>query len=333
MSASGAPPKLRYRSHRFRGAGAHAALGSEHRSFQQKMNQRVTYLKAQADEHASGATSSSNELQRKAVRESELEKRLEVEISLRATMQAEKDAQVFDLQKKVAEATTRLRQAEARSASLKSSLESSAGELNAIAAQRAVLLDEKEKMQALWEKSLTDHFNSLHETQTELADAKEASKTGGAATHKTVRGLEEKLAEYRAIVDRVQTKKEGLLRKRTRSRLVKQTWHVKLFKLVGTSLLHRDTDNSNSGEKSYALDASSTCELVTDANSGGGRVMRHSFKVLNAAKDEIILAAIDRVDMAEWCDAIKEAVADLSAVEQRKADTKKRFDEDGQTES
>ena len=185
-------------------------------------------------------------------------------------------------------------------------------------------------MQALWEKSLTDHFNSLHETQTELADTKEAHKSGGATNAKTVAALEEKLAEYRAIVDRVQTKKEGLLRKRTRSRLVKQTWHVKLFKLVGTSLLHRDTDNAGGGEKSLTLDARATVELITDANSGGGRVMRHSFKVLNAAKDELILAAIDRVDMAEWVDAIKEAIADLDADEARKADTKKRFEEDGQ---
>ena len=100
-------------------------------------------------------------------------------------------------------------------------MESSASELNAIAAQRAVLLDEKEKMQALWEKSLTDHFHSLHETQTQLDDAKAKSSTSEGTTAARVAELEGALEEYRAIVEKVQTRKEGLLRKKTRSRLVK----------------------------------------------------------------------------------------------------------------
>ncbi|KAH8071838.1 GTPase [Aureococcus anophagefferens] len=308
---------------------AHAALGTEHKGFQQKMNQRITYLKSQLDEHQSTTSSTSSELQRKAVRESELEKRLEVEIGLRATMQSEKDALVFDLQKKLAETTTRLRQAETKNASLKSSLESSASELNAIAAQRAVLLDEKEKMQALWEKSLTDHFNNLHSTQSALDDHKKQAAVGGAAAGKKMEDMENQLDEYRKLVEQVQTKKEGLLRKRTRSRLVKQTWHVKLFKLVGNALLHRDTDNSASGEKSHELDADTTVEPITEANGGGGRVMRNSFKVANGRDDDLMLAAIDRVDMAEWIDAIQQTIDDMASTAKKTASQKAAFDEQG----
>ena len=308
---------------------AHAALGTEHKGFQQKMNQRITYLKSQLDEHQSTTSSTSSELQRKAVRESELEKRLEVEIGLRATMQSEKDALVFDLQKKLAEATTRLRQTETKNASLKSSLESSASELNAIAAQRAVLLDEKEKMQALWEKSLTDHFNNLHSTQSALDDHKKQAAVGGAAAGKKMEDMENQLDEYRKLVEQVQTKKEGLLRKRTRSRLVKQTWHVKLFKLVGNALLHRDTDNSASGEKSHELDADTTVEPITEANGGGGRVMRNSFKVSNGRDDDLMLAAIDRVDMAEWIDAIQQTIDDMASTAKKTASQKAAFDEQG----
>ena len=199
----------------------------------------------------------------------------------------------------------------------------------AIAAQRAVLLDEKEKMQALWEKSLTDHFNNLHSTQTELDAHKTQGKAAEASTSEKMADMEAKLAEYREIVDQVQTKKEGLLRKRTRSRLVKQTWHVKLFKLVGASLLHRDTDNAQSGEKTYNLDADTVVEQITDANSGGGRVMRNSFKVSNTSDDDLMLAAIDRVDMAEWIDAIQQTIDDMASTAKKTASQKAAFDEQG----
>lgn len=298
---------------------AHSQLTNEHRAYQQKMNQRVTYLKSQLDEHQSTSTSTSTELQRKAVREVELEKRLEVEINLRASLQSEKDAQIFDLQKKLAEATTRLRQTETKAAQLKTSLESSHGELNQIAAQRAVLLDEKEKMQALWEKSLTDHFNSLHETQSELAETKAKSKESGEETSRKFKDMEAKLVEYRRIVEQVQTKKEGLLRKRTRSRLVKQTWHVKLFRIVGASLLHRDHDNTATGEKTFKLDADSTCELVTDSR------VKNAFKV-NSADDELVMAAIDKIDMQEWVDAINDVIADCKTKHAKAADMKQRWD-------
>ena len=153
--------------------------------------------------------------------------------------------------------------------------------MNQVAAQRAVLLDEKEKMQALWEKSLTDHFNSLHETQSELEDAKAKTKTKGSNSDTTIKDLEAKLEEYRLIVNQVQTKKGGLLRKRTRSRLVKQTWHVKSFRLLNHALLHRDTDNAGAGEKTFTLDSESCAELITEANAGGGRVVRNSFKAVS----------------------------------------------------
>ncbi|KAJ1449469.1 guanylate-binding protein [Pelagophyceae sp. CCMP2097] len=309
---------------------AHAALGSEHRTFQQKMNQRITYLKSQLDEHSSSSSTTVGELQRKAVREVELEKRLEVEINLRATMASDKDAMVFDLQKKLAEATTRLRQTETRSNALKQQLESAQAELNQIAAQRAVLLDEKEKMQALWEKSLTDHFNSLHETQAELEEHKARSTDKGTTSSAKMGEMESKLSEYRQIVERVQTRKEGLLRKRTRSRLVKQTWHVKQFRVVGHALLHRDTDNSGHGEKTFTLDAKAAVEVLTEANSGGGRVMRNSFRLTSGDgnKEELILAAIDRLDMQEWIDALNEVITDLAGKDAKHEDIKKRFKEE-----
>jgi len=300
---------------------AHAQLAAEHRTFQQKMNQRVTYLKSQLDEHQSTSTTTTTELQRKAVREVELEKRLEVEINMRAALQSDKEAQAFELQKKLAEATTRLRQAEARSAQLKTSLEAARSELNQSSAQRAVLLDEKEKMQALWEKSLTDHFTSLHETQTELEQTRGRAKDSEKEGSQKVKELERKVEEYRRIVEKVQTRKEGLLRKRTRSRLVKQTWHVKLFKLVGNSLLHRDTDNQGAGEKTFLLDHDTTCEPMTD---GDGKFVRNSFKVASGG-EELMMAAIDRVDMQEWIDAIGEVIADIKRDHQRQEDTKHRF--------
>jgi len=298
---------------------AHSQLTNDHRAYQQKMNQRVTYLKSQLDEHQSTSSSTSTELQRKAVREVELEKRLEVEINLRASLQSEKDAQIFDLQKKLAESTTRLRQTETKAATLKTSLESSQSELNQIAAQRAVLLDEKDKMQALWEKSLTDHFNSLHETQSELAETKAKSSETSAETSKKFKEMEAKLVEYRAIVEQVQTKKEGLLRKRTRSRLVKQTWHVKLFRLVGASLLHRDTDNTATGEKTFKLDKDATCEPVADSR------VKNAFKVLNSEDEELVMAAIDKIDMQEWVDCINDVIADCKTNHEKTADLKQRF--------
>merc|ERR1712129_135890 len=103
------------------------------------------------------------------------------------------------------------------------------------------------------------------------------------------------------------------------------TWHVKLFKLVGNALLHRDADNSSSGEKSYALDSSTSVEPVLDASAGGGRQIRNSFKVTNSKGEELMLAAIDRVDMSEWVAAVKETVADLLVVAERTADQAARF--------
>ena len=50
-------------------------------------------------------------------------------------------------------------------------------ELHAAQAQRAVLLGEKEKMQALWEKSLADHFNQLNETRNELSELRGTQRT------------------------------------------------------------------------------------------------------------------------------------------------------------
>uniref|UniRef100_A0A6S8AHR4 GB1/RHD3-type G domain-containing protein n=1 Tax=Aureoumbra lagunensis TaxID=44058 RepID=A0A6S8AHR4_9STRA len=309
---------------------AHSALGSEHRTYQQKMNQRLTYLKSQLDEHQSTSSSTTTELQRKAMREAELEKRLEAEINLRASLQSDKDAQIFELQKKLAEATTRLRQSEARAAQLKTSLESIQTELNQVSAQRTVLLDEKDKMQALWEKSLTDHFNSLHETQHELETTKGKIKDSDKSSNKRIQELEDKLAEYRQIVERVQTKREGLLRKRTRSRLVKQTWHVKLFKLVGNALLHRDTDNDKQGEKTFTLYSTSVCEALT-ATDAKEKFVRNSFKVTSGhgGEDELIMAAIDRIDMQEWIDAINDVISDITASDAKKEDAKRRFQLDG----
>ena len=62
---------------------AHATLGAEHRQFQQKSHQRIAYLKSQLDEHQTSTASTSSELQRKAARETELEKRLEAELGMR----------------------------------------------------------------------------------------------------------------------------------------------------------------------------------------------------------------------------------------------------------
>jgi len=310
----------------------HSQLSNEYRAFQQKMNQRVTYLKTQLDEHQSTSTTTSTELQRKVAREAELEKRLEVEINLRASLQAERDAQVFDLQKQLAEATTRLRQTESRAAQFKTFLDTAQAELNKVSAQRAVLLDEKDKMQALWEKSLCDHFNSLHETQSELEDTKGKIKNSAEAAAAKIREQEEKLEEYRRIVERAQTRKEGLLRKRTRSRLVKQTWHVKLFRLVGNSILHRDPDNIGTGEKNFTLDARSQCETLAEVKSVDDRAastkfVPNSFKV-SCGGDDLILAAIDRSDMEDWIQAISDVITDMQTNEARTAETKERFLQD-----
>ena len=62
-----------------------------------------------------------------------------------------------------------------------------------MAAQRAVLLDEKEKMQALWEKSLTDHFHSLHEAQATLGDVSQKADARHEATASRVAALESQL--------------------------------------------------------------------------------------------------------------------------------------------
>mmetsp|Transcript_10294 Transcript_10294/g.36402 ORF Transcript_10294/g.36402 Transcript_10294/m.36402 type:complete len:188 (+) Transcript_10294:1012-1575(+) len=185
-------------------------------------------------------------------------------------------------------------------------------------------------MQALWEKSLTDHFNSLHETQAELEEHKARSTDKGTTSSAKMGEMESKLSEYRQIVERVQTRKEGLLRKRTRSRLVKQTWHVKQFRVVGHALLHRDTDNSGHGEKTFTLDAKAAVEVLTEANSGGGRVMRNSFRLTSGDgnKEELILAAIDRLDMQEWIDALNEVITDLAGKDAKHEDIKKRFKEE-----
>ena len=150
-----------------------------------------------------------------------------------------------------------------------------------MAAQRAVLLDEKEKMQALWEKSLTDHFHSLHEAQATLGDVSQKADARHEATASRVAALESQLDDYRRIVDKVQTRREGLLRKRTRSRLVKQTWHVKCFRLVGGALLHGDRDGA--GEKALALDARATAEAIKAD-------VRNAFRVRNSNGDELQLA-------------------------------------------
>ena len=57
-------------------------------------------------------------------REIELEKRLEVETSLRLSMQTEKDAKIFEMQKQYADALAKLRQSEGRSSALQGSVDS-----------------------------------------------------------------------------------------------------------------------------------------------------------------------------------------------------------------
>ena len=215
------------------------------------------------------------------------------------------------------EAAAKLRQAEARASALQGSVDSIQSELHAAQAQRAVLLGEKEKMQALWEKSLADHFNQLNETRNELTELRGTQSQSKGADATKFAEMEKQLEEYRAIVMNVQTKKEGLLRKRTRSRMVRQTWHVKHFRLVGYSLLFKDVDGSNTGEKNFALDAASVVSEPPATEARGAASMKHVFRVTNSsgengtAGDELILGAIDRTDLAEWMKLIGEAIAQL----------------------
>ena len=58
--------------------------------------------------------------------------------------------------------------------------------------------------------------------------------------------------------------------------------------------------------------------------------MRHSFRVVNAAGEELSLAAIDRVDMGEWVAAVKEAVSELADAEARNDDQKLRFKQESE---
>ena len=102
---------------------------------------------------------------------------------------------------------------------------------------------------------------------------------------------------------------------------MKQTWHVKCFRLVGGALLHGDRDGA--GEKALALDARATAEAIKAD-------VRNAFRVRNSNGDELQLAAIDRVDMDEWLAAVAETVADLRAAEDRVADQAERFKQESE---
>ena len=286
-----------------------------------KAAQRTEYLQQQLDAHRSGKAAAEGALAREKTQTDSTTRELDALRAVNAERASTAEARIHLLEKQLEQAKQACREAERRAASLKSSLESSASELNAVAAQRAVLLDEKEKMQALWEKSLTDHFHSLHEAQATLGDVSQKADARHEATASRVAALESQLDDYRRIVDKVQTRREGLLRKRTRSRLVKQTWHVKCFRLVGGALLHGDRDGA--GEKALALDARATAEAIKAD-------VRNAFRVRNSNGDELQLAAIDRVDMDEWLAAVAETVADLRAAEDRVADQAERFKQESE---
>ena len=294
---------------------------SERAEVVRKAAQRTDYLQQQLDAHRSGKQAAEGALLREKTQADATSRELDALRAGDAERTATAEARVPLLLKQLEQAKTKASEAERRSNTLKASLESSASELNAVAAQRAVLLDEKEKMQALWEKSLTDHFHSLHEAQASLGDASQRADARHTETASRVASLESQLDDYRKIVDKVQTRREGLLRKRTRSRLVKQTWHVKCFRLVGGALLHGDKDGA--GEKALALDSGATAEALKAD-------VRNAFRVRNSSGDELQLAAIDRVDMDEWLAALSETVADLRAAEDRVADQAERFKQESE---
>ena len=131
------------------------------------------------------------------------------------------------------------------------------------------------------------------------------------ATASRVAALESQLDDYRRIVDKVQTRREGLLRKRTPSRLVKQTWHVMLPPSVGGALLHGDRDGA--GEKALAPDARATAEAIkVDVLLARVRTQRTT---TSASRPRSTGGGHD-----QWPAAAVHESADLRAAEHRVAD-------------
>ena len=117
-------------------------------------------------------------------------------------------------------------------------IESQATEIVQLRAQQSVLLGEKEKQQRMWETAMNDHFTSFHE--------KERSHTGLQKDHDklrdekaaTERRLRTKLEEYKTLLQQMQTRKEGLLRRqKTGGALFGSKWQVQHVSLVGCAIV------------------------------------------------------------------------------------------------
>ena len=110
------------------------------------------------------------------------------------------------------------------------------------------------------------------------------------------------------MVARVKTTKSGLLRKRTRTRLMRQAWQVKQFRLAGFMLLYKAP--SDTKEVNFQLDEQTTAERYECESGDGGPPMKHVFRIVNSTGEELLLASMDRKDMDGWLAALDKVVGE-----------------------
>ena len=206
---------------------------------------KIAQLQGVVEKHKSDFHLAKNQLNLKGSREMEMETRLEQERQLRESTVADKDNQLFGLQKDVQERGSALKLMEIRSSELQERIESQATEIVQLRAQQSVLLGEKEKQQRMWETAMNDHFTSYHEKERshgslqkdhdKLKDEKEATENN----------LRKKLEEYKGLLQQMQTRKEGLLRRQKNkgAALFGSKWQVQQVSLVGQAIICKVGDN------------------------------------------------------------------------------------------
>uniref|UniRef100_A0A7S2F6U8 PH domain-containing protein n=2 Tax=Octactis speculum TaxID=3111310 RepID=A0A7S2F6U8_9STRA len=266
---------------------------------------KVAQLQSQLEKHKLDHTKIRNELQQKTSKELQLEMQLDHEKEMRETAIADKDTQIFSFQKDITEKSKTMKKKEVKIQQLTTLIEEKDNELVALQAAKSVFTMEKEKQQVLWETSMSEHFNKIHENEHKYNELEMQFEEFKESQEVEKAEIQRELLEYKTIVQQVQTTKQGLLRKQTRTRRMFQTWSVKHFTLVGGALLYKDPNSAAANaEKAFQMNSTTT---IT-----GSTTVKYGFSI-QTLDNELVLQAIDQDDMNSWMLELKESVSAMSA--------------------
>ena len=287
---------------------AEKAMSDAKTQAQRKVAQLQTQLEKKKSDHSNAKA----ELTKMKAKESEMDLKAENDARLHESMLAEKDTQIFAIQRDLNNKTQAIKAKEVELEKLREKLEETESDVVSLEAMSKVVGDEKEKQQALFETTLSDHFAKHGDLQGEHDNVRAEFEAYKAQQEEAMTEAVTKMEEYKAIVQQVHTKKHGLLRKQTRKkRMFGQAWHVKHFTLVGATLLHKDVPKEGKPagpEKAF--------QMTVDTTINQEHTEKFAF-VVTTGDNELVLKALDQAEMDDW---VKEITASLAAMQTSSSD-------------